>query len=450
MEAQAMIALAAEYRVYHRGTLPVPALRNLSMGFSLDQEQEAQIEGFVGFLNKRHGDDVERVQRFTQYFVEQIEDARHTPVAGVTSSRGLLEWELVRRGYDNLIHQEDYVQRAWRHGLQPGMKLQVGDEQITLGDCLGSWNDRPEDFLHYDIVERPQSVLVVGRNRSAMHIEQAAFRAHHAVYPDQHVHELQAVTISYVDPKGHFAIAEKLPHAYTQPNWRTREERIADSDWRALDPLLGALQIMVRGRFTTTEFSPEYFRLDSHGRIRTVKPLLRDRFDFDTMEAFVAEVSGNNSKIYRCLMHYSGLVNEAEYGLYQRQVESAFRGRLAGKYQVFGDEVRRLKRECRDRLIRTYQVQMGQRLDQMIEEQIKVWLRVHCVGGHILDCALDEVTRKVAAALCPKLKPRELQRVIANLPERLNGTILNELGVFDYGEREACYTALVREKQRIS
>ncbi len=231
-----------------------------------------------------------------------------------------------------VFQQQDAKHTQWRRSLKNGTVLKGKRISYVLGRELLS-SDASSDNTRVFALERPLGqVLLAAQNRSAL-----ALRSFKRQPGNDFA--IEPVQLLDVDVNGLWATMEQL-RDFGSRTWMSGHNGISGEDRPLLNSLTAFLSSMVKHNCTPAGFSTKEIMFDSLYRLRSLRIMRKDSFDFNALEDFTRECAGGNAAVFQHLMSESGLAKHPAARFYCELLANALKGDetavedLAGMHKI--------------------------------------------------------------------------------------------------------------------
>lgn len=345
--------------------LPIEILAKMATGTAISETNRALFQKWITKINEQARIiGIQRFHRALRGIIEHLMDINANPI-DTSFHLAKLELHLIDAKCQAIFMEKDPKHIAWRRTLKSGDSLTSSGTTFVLGEQIGHKADGIDRTLVFNIATDPKSVMIIGISRAILGIKQIMRNEYHG--------ELELVAFKHVDPRGRFAIVEKLPRSLDGFQWTSTAQKVSRADEQRCKPIVRMLNQLLQNEKTPAFFSPKYLGIDAKGILKCMKVTHDTIFDFNALEQFVYSVANRNLTIFRHLMSASGLSSHLFARYYQQMVEHAIKdkanakerdaGRVADtkgsgvddprvvdRAQALYREVRQMKKRCFDLL----------------------------------------------------------------------------------------------------
>lgn len=205
-----------------------------------------------------------------------------------------LQMALIEKDCHFFLEQDLHHVRK-RDALQPGDRIVCDGRELILGEPLHEKvSGDAERHVVYSLLNEPDLVLSIPWGRIA-HIEREI--------EELHSWGIESVKCEYIDPKGRFALKERLYFPLDSHEWKSCDGVLHPEDHAIAKLILrNLLWWLLEQNKTPTNFSPNYLMFNSQGRLKCLKVALSGQADFNAMVQFIKKFSRENRAVYKFLM----------------------------------------------------------------------------------------------------------------------------------------------------
>lgn len=139
----------------------------------------------------------------------------------------------------------------------------------------------------------PDYVIVIGQNRAKLPLVQRA-RAERGW-------GIRTAEFHYVDPRGRFAIVEKLSQPLNSTSWKSTGT-LLESDKNLATPIQQMLQWFLKQNNTPKNLNKDCLMFNRHRELKATKGCLKGEYDAMALETMAYECSNNNLAVYKFLI----------------------------------------------------------------------------------------------------------------------------------------------------
>ena len=217
--------------------------------------------------------------------------------------------------------------------MKKGDVLTCNGKQYILGERIGQKAIGDDNNYIFAIENDKDMLVMVGINEAVLALKQKL--------SEEYEWGIKGVEYKYIDPRGRFALVERLHDPLGGHQWTSTDEVITEEDQEVASPMAGLLDWMVQQEKTPLNFSPKYLMFDKDGQLKSLKvtmekykekseeegPLkVEPDFDYNSLEQFAYECAGGNLRIYKYLMECSGLKTHKYAKYYSIMLENGLKG----------------------------------------------------------------------------------------------------------------------------
>jgi hypothetical protein len=146
-----------------------------------------------------------------------------------------------------------------------------------------------------------------------------------------------------ISSDGRIALMERL-EPIPRSGWKSKE-KIAPEDIPMLNALAEPVKWFIATQKTPSPFVADFLMIDKNMRLKTIQPLKKGEFDFNTLEVFFKDIANGNLTVFKYLITSSGLTEHSTAKFYTRFIEKILNHEdfaandLGGIYQVSDHKV---------------------------------------------------------------------------------------------------------------
>ncbi len=194
-----------------------------------------------------------------------------------------------------MFSKEDEKLLEWGRSLKPGLEISCNGRKFILGEQLGRKSPlKNNGRIIFAIENNPSIVLSVGLNCS-----------HHVL--TKHIYEQQSCALrsaKYVDidPKGRFAIIEKIGEYINHYTWKSLSPKILPKDRLRLDPIMKLLQWCIEQNKTPDNLHPKHITINQNGQLKCTKVFTEGTFKYNTIVQFIKDFAKGNQWVHNYLL----------------------------------------------------------------------------------------------------------------------------------------------------
>lgn len=314
-----------------------------------------------------------------------------------------LQEERVRNWGVFFDNDKDHLE--WRASLVPGDQLDLEGTPVVLGQAVHPKSLTEDHFLVFEIVGNPDSLVWIGPNKAILHLLKDAWRDKPQV---------PSFEIEKVEPKGRFAIIEKLyPINY---DWTSTKESFSNlaKIKETLAPIVSLVRLFIEEDRMPSTFSLPYLMLDKKGQLRSLIESPKTYLQPKLLDDFLYEVASGNTAIYLDLLEATGLrstkLNEFYVYIMKRALkgeEVNFNVSAASENIVEPDVIRQseklyhevihLRDELKLILQKKHNVSNPKSVLQILDESILEAYKESRAFGRFLPSLKDEIEAKIVS-----------------------------------------------------
>ena len=298
---------------------------------------------------------------------------------------------LTRGGFEG-FHKIDKKHDGWRRSLCEGDEFTYKEkDKLTkayLGRPLSGKPEEEDKNLVFEVKDGknkvdPRYVLKIGMNRADLQIRDKERKAVE--------YGIRSAEMLYLDPKGRFALMEKLVEPLTNKKWKSKGGEIAKEDKPAADKIKKWIEWNVLQSKTPSNLDIKYLMFNAQKELKTIKGCLPGEFNVMALENLVYAYSNQCLPAYRYMIQpIRSNPNFAQHlEFFECVINNALRSdpRVVSKLgalqvppitdrgvierceQLHG-EVAALKKSCLDRIISQYRVTNTSKFQDILRRQI--------------------------------------------------------------------------------
>lgn len=304
---------------YLQEPLAWPLMLKAAASQNFDPDEEKRFKALAGKIEKHASKiGVRKMHKIFEAIIKVISTIQKNDAKYPLSVTNL-ELALVDHGV-SVFSKSDPKQLAWRDSLAFGEHLICKQYELIVGNRLGIKPDGQDDKNYiYEIQNVPNVVLSVGTNTSIHHLKQKI--------GTDHGWGIKSAKYIEIDPKGRFAVLERLKDPIDSYQWKSAKAQLNPEDEDVGTPLWRLLQWLLEQQKTPHHFSSEYLMFDAKGRLKCLKVALEGEFNFDALVAFAYKCSKGHPKVFQFLMEGSGLCQHTYAKFYEQIVDDVSKGK---------------------------------------------------------------------------------------------------------------------------
>lgn len=297
------------------GVLPLASLKKVLKDKPLNSIDHKMLDQWIKKMNGRAGAVHfihQGLQGIASQYIKEVNSNEKDTAAS-------LEMVLEDKGCKVFQHA-DAEHMRWRQCLKKGDCVRGKDRQMVLGAELIHTTQLMDRTRVFALEGEDDYVVLFAQNRAALGIRSLRHRV--GVY-----FGIPPVSLIGVSDDGSFALAERLSPLCAHV-WKSREGCLSLEDQPLINIIQGLLRWLVSSNFTPTGFTPDALMLDASNRLKALKPMSKERFDFNALEDFVFKCSAGNRTIHHHLMTKTGLSEHATARFYHHMMAIALKGEV--------------------------------------------------------------------------------------------------------------------------
>lgn len=272
-----------------------------------------------------------------------------------------------------ILARPDQEHQIWRGCLSQGDELSVGGNKIVLGQKIQVNESVFRDNDIFAIKDDPNHLVAIGDNRAYWPLKNEISEHHQWGIP--------MPAVEYLDPKGRFAIIEKVSPALQDNQWvdTSRCSDLSDEETRILTPIANLFKWWNKHSVCPENFSLKHLVFNESGNLKYTHALSPKPFDFRVLEDALYQIAQEHLKIYKFLMEKSGLRKHITMGYYQTIASRAINDEtLQAKEEA-------LSRKITDPIVIERGEELYRTMQQMKQELVNVLKK-----EFIISCDIEE------------------------------------------------------------
>lgn len=208
-----------------------------------------------------------------------------------------IEQELVHGGFKG-FHQVDKKHEAWRKGLYEGMEFYYEEKgkpvKAYLGKPLSGKLDEDKNLV-FEVKDAKNQVdscfvLKIGLNLADLEIRDKERK--------EAEFGIESAAMVYLDPKGRFALMEKLSEPLTNKKWKTTKGALANDDKAAAEKIKKWVEWFLDKDQTPNNLDIRFLMFNKKGQLKTLKGCLPEKFNVMALENLVYAYANGSLAAY--------------------------------------------------------------------------------------------------------------------------------------------------------
>ncbi|MEI8364909.1 MAG: hypothetical protein WCF65_00690 [Parachlamydiaceae bacterium] len=309
--------------------LPIEIFEKILRGKNVNPSDTKEINQWIVRLNKINPE-VGRVHKALEAISIQFKQKTETE-AERKNNLSRLELYLDDNGC-TVFQKTDPTHLAWQQNLSSGTKLYLNGEEVVIGQEMRGYKFA-NDFTHvYSLEGQPEKVAVIVHNCALLALRDALTRR-------SEYFGLKPANFLEISHDGSFALMERLQPLNTI-QWTSTEDQLHPEDKPRAMELAKFVEQLIKQQMTPLHLSPSFLMFDREHHLRVTRPLVKEPFDFNRIEDFIAECASGNQMIFKYLMITSGLATHPTARFYTDLILGSIEGDqiapddLAGYYMI--------------------------------------------------------------------------------------------------------------------
>jgi hypothetical protein len=277
-----------------------------------DKEQKSLLK-FIKRIHQAKEQGKFEIELFHEGMKSLILSLPHYRKENIGADLVSLEKTLIKEGCF-LLEKFDLKHLQWREGLQQGCKLIKANQPFyfrdkknqehlfELGDSLKGHETTqlPNLYKVFEIFKPHTSqkyekvLFVVGPNK-------LCFEYSKLLRSEEFFWALATPQFKYIDPKGRYAIIEKLPTSLESIAWHThKKSKLSKMNRAYAEPLRLLIRFFVEEKNTPRYLNVEYFKFDGKGRLKSTKDCIPSGYlDSIGLEEIIFIAAQGNLPVYQ-------------------------------------------------------------------------------------------------------------------------------------------------------
>lgn len=317
-----------------------------------------------------------------------------------------LQMALIEKGCLFFMAPDGHQVRK-RDAMQMGDRIVCDGRELILGEPINEKvSGESERHMIYSLLNEPDLVLSIPWGRIAQ-IEQEIV--------ELHSWGIESVKCEYIDPKGRFALKERLYFPLNCHEWKSSDGVLHSEDHEIASMILENLLCwFLEQNKTPTNFSPNNLMFNSEGKLKCLKVALSGQVDFNAVVKFIKHFSRENRAVYKFLMegirandHLFGkfYANVVELAMEDKEhnlrnyaaVMTVVDNRIIDRGEKLYRKARAFVQECKKELRSRYDIYNCRNLNREICSVFMACYRDSASAGIIPSFMQEEVIAKVVA-----------------------------------------------------
>ena len=297
---------------------------------------------------------------------------------------------IIRHHPDYLLPDPKHI--AWRERIIE-KRIAVIDS-FAIGEAIKPKQIGFDNYITFAILNTPW-VMVIPQNRAVIKIRHA-FKEN----PSRGIYGIRSHRFRYVDPRGRYAIADRLAP-------------IVDPT-----PLIGQLRWLAEQPESPSDLSFYHLGLTPEGYLVSVRNHEAKNFDYRSLEQVAYDFSKDNIKLYQRVINGSNLLQLPHARFFAACIQKGFSQEMIDVNELatyytdhaffprditdpkdveHGQNLYNAARQAIVELYLSFRFEgfNPQALDTVIKDEVKKWWNDHCQGGRLWDNFKASVTVKI-------------------------------------------------------
>lgn len=381
-------------------SLPVGELYNLASGIRLDENGNQKVREFNKTINGVQGLRLSHLDFIFNRMIQQFELARKgAPIFHeIRKRRPHLDTfksayiEIFLNSHDKILffsRDRDFIKK--RNREKSGNRISIEKNGVsklfTLGKEIGKKIDRKNDnHIVFEVKEDPSILVVFGYNRSILQLCQRENKNYRWA--------VKNLKYDYFDRDRGFAVIQKAPYILNKINWKSESDLCAE-DKRFAEPIAELLRWFIAQNASPLTISPEYLVFTKDNELRSLRPLIEDQLNYDTLFEFAYKCSNGNKAVLNyfiqtllapnfTLLFIDAMKEKLGVPTKKIQLDKNFRGTVVEYFlKKFKRKITQLQNECLAVLNDEFEVShiKKRKLQKEICSAIKkVYIRILSIG----------------------------------------------------------------------
>ena len=310
--------------------LPIVSLAKLHQAAALSEDENEQLMEWLQVLNiKKNGIPLPLLEEALIEVVSiiNIQSDRQTTV-------DRLIMELADKGC-TLFSEEDYNYMCWRDVLKPGETIYFNQQPLILGEELESLEDEDDEDYEYDkqiskhrvftLIEYPDCVAVIGRNRFQLMIESARSEIAHWHWGSRFVDSPQigrrdAAFINGLDSERRYLLTERLTEPLKNMKWPSPAFIHDRKAVKKAMVLANHVYCMHKRHAIPENLDVKSFMFNAQGLLKSTKLTPIAPFNYNTLEKFCCVLANGDPQVLDFIMRVSQLTDHEVAEFYRGAV----------------------------------------------------------------------------------------------------------------------------------
>jgi hypothetical protein len=203
---------------------------------------------------------------------------------------------------DRVCHcfqQADRKTQLWQQQLKKGAKITLYDSEFVLSSEILSQNPQNDHFRVFTLEQPLDKVIIIAHNPALLRIRSQR-------QMEKSVCGIEQAAFESISPDGKCALMERLQPVNSYA-WKSDNQTIHPDDRNFINEIGRLLATFVEENFTPSNFNHQQILFNNQWQLKSVKPMIKNRFDFDGIEDFIFHLSAGRLSIFQELMHLSKL-----------------------------------------------------------------------------------------------------------------------------------------------
>lgn len=306
--------------------LPIKSLKTISL-FETQEKLDSSLSKMCGKL-KRMGNTLDiRIFHKALISIVKVVKRNYQKITELPEPKVIhIEKALTDGGFEG-FHLTDAKHVKWREDLREGdvFYYKNGKQKLArgfLGKQLSGKAEGIDQHLVFEVkneknVINDDFVLKIGLNRAALELRQAE--------REQEQYGIPTVDMPYLDPKGRFALMEKLVKPLNQFEW-TSDRKKNESE---AEPIRNWIRSFLDKPFTPKNLSRHYLMFARDGMLKTIKGTKQEKFNVMALENLAYEFANGNLGVYSYVVN--PLYAHSKFSQYLKFFETVIIHALSGE-----------------------------------------------------------------------------------------------------------------------
>jgi hypothetical protein len=269
---------------YLKQPLPVALLKQLAWSQELSELNQECLSAFIQQTNDHQEIPVRLFSKALKELV--ILYSTTTPTSDIEDNLLALKVALASHGC-SIFSKEDEKHTQWVSSLEPGITLQCGTKEYTLGKKIEDNFD--SDIEMYEVDGEPLMALSFARNCELLALRERLAKESWGIK-----------SVSYIDRCCRFSVVERLDKPLIMIEW-TSKEKLTEDDKKLLDPLRTHIKWYVKENDYFPEgLSNRTLGFNVENQLKCIQAITQGD-NFNQLVTFVIQCAKGNPFVYRHL-----------------------------------------------------------------------------------------------------------------------------------------------------